>query len=168
MTKQIIFGNIEDNGSKGTVEKYHNEKIVFETTPHLTISNEVTYSNVTLDGSFIAKSFHARSDQRLKENIDVLQNSLSLVKKMDGKQYNFKDNKNKTSYGFIAQEIEQVLPDLVQSDVNGIKSISYGEIIPILTNAIKELNAKIEKLENNHPDRTAICNLTTKIESIIA
>jgi hypothetical protein len=146
-SKQIIIGNCESEGSKGTFEKYHAEYTILESTPRFVIEHRSNESDVTLQGNFVATAFHARSDGRLKENINDLQNSLEIVKKLDGKEYNFKDRSRK-SYGFIAQEIEQILPDIVDNDKNGIKSISYGDIIPILSNAIKELNNKIDLLEN--------------------
>lgn len=146
-SKQIIIGNCNQEGSKGTVEKYNSEYTILESTPRFIIEHKGNESDVTLQGNFIATSFHARSDKRLKENIEYLKNSLDIVKQLDGKEYNFKDRSNKKNYGFIAQDIERILPDIVDDDKDGIKSISYGDIIPILSNAIKELNKKIENLE---------------------
>lgn len=149
-SKQLLIGNINegdnDIGSKGTFEKYHSEHVVLESTPRLTIVNFPCESDVTLEGKFIATAFHARSDQRLKENIVDIENPLDIVNQIDGKCYNFKNTKTKTSYGFIAQEIEEILPDIVDNDREGLKSISYGEIIPILSNAIKELDKKVNDL----------------------
>lgn len=164
MSKQILIANVNNIGSRGTVEKYVNENTIFESTPKLTIADVGQTSDVTLQGTFIATAFHARSDRRLKENVADLKNSLDIVKQLDPKEYNFIDSTNKKSYGFIAQEIEQILPDLVADDANGVKSISYGEIIPILTNAIKELNAKITQLEQNSNEKNTIENLRDQIE----
>ena len=54
---------------------------------------------------------------------------------------------SKTHYGFIAQELEQVLPDVVETDKNGMKSVDYIAVIPILVNAVNELNARNQELE---------------------
>ena len=69
MSKQLLIANVNQIGSKGTVEKYTNENTIFESTPKLTIVDIGQTSEVTLQGTFIATAFHARSDRRLKENI---------------------------------------------------------------------------------------------------
>lgn len=152
ISKQIIIGNIKnDTGSKGTIEKYHAESIIIESSNSLTYKDPSQTADgdgaeVILDGDFIAHTFRARSDARLKENISNIEDSLSIVNKLNAKKYNFK-SKTKESYGFIAQDMETILPDLVEDDVNGIKTISYGEIIPILSEAIKDLNSKVIELD---------------------
>lgn len=151
-TKQLIMGHIPENtGSLGTFEKYHAESVIMETTPNLIYNqhicdNEIS-TEVVLEGDFVAHSFRARSDKRLKENIQNIDNSLNIIQQLSAKKYNFKNTKNKESYGFIAQDMEEVLPDLVQKDDAGMRTISYGEIIPILSEAVKTLDEKVRDLE---------------------
>ena len=162
-SKQIMMGNIPSHiGSKGTVEKYHSESVVMESTPNLTYTenicdsnNEITITEVVLEGDFIAHSFRARSDKRLKENITDITDSLDIINQLNAKKYNFKNSKSKESFGFIAQEMEEILPDLVEKDRNGIRTISYGEIIPILSDAVKTLDRKIQDLEAKTPKRSS-------------
>jgi len=81
----------------------------------------------------------AYSDERLKENIKTIPNALETVKKLRGVSFNRKDFTGK-GIGVIAQEIEQVLPEVV---VDGdYKSVSYGNIVGLLIEAIKELANK--------------------------
>jgi len=81
----------------------------------------------------------AYSDERLKENIKTIPNALETVKKLRGVSFNRKDFAGK-GIGVIAQEIEQVLPEVV---VEGeYKSVSYGNIVGLLIEAIKELADK--------------------------
>ena len=54
----------------------------------------------------------------------------------------------KLRYGFIAQEVEQVMPELVERDADGMLSVDYIAVIPILVNAVNELSARNEQLEN--------------------
>ena len=54
---------------------------------------------------------------------------------------------NPKEIGFISQEVEQILPDIVAIDEDGQKLLNYTAIIPILTAAIQELNARVEALE---------------------
>ena len=56
-------------------------------------------------------------------------------------------NNNKPSIGVIAQDIEKVLPEVVETNSNGLKSVSYGNIVGVLIEAIKEQQVRIEELE---------------------
>ena len=81
----------------------------------------------------------AYSDERLKENIKTIPNALETVKRLRGVCFDRKDFNGK-GIGVIAQEIEQVLPEVV---VEGeYKSVSYGNIVGLLIEAIKELEKK--------------------------
>ena len=55
---------------------------------------------------------------------------------------------NKPSLGLIAQEVEEVIPELVETGADGTKTLSYGNIIGVLIEAIKEQQIRIEELEN--------------------
>lgn len=92
----------------------------------------------------------AFSDIRLKENIEVIPNALEKVCTLRGVTYNRTDltNKNRQS-GVIAQEVEKVLPEVVQTNEEGIKSVAYGNLVGLLIESIKELKARVEELENN-------------------
>ena len=81
----------------------------------------------------------AYSDERLKENIKTIPNALETVKKLRGVTFDRKDFAGK-GIGVIAQEVEQILPEVV---VDGeYKSVSYGNIVGLLIEAIKELEKK--------------------------
>lgn len=81
----------------------------------------------------------AYSDERLKDNIETIPNALETLKKLRGVSFDRKDFAGK-GIGVIAQEVEQVLPEVV---VDGeYKSVSYGNIVGLLIEAIKELEKK--------------------------
>ena len=81
----------------------------------------------------------AYSDERLKENIKTIPNALETVKKLRGVLFDRKDFTGK-GIGVIAQEVEEILPEVV---VDGeYKSVSYGNIVGLLIEAIKELEKK--------------------------
>ena len=81
----------------------------------------------------------AYSDERLKENIKTIPNALETVKKLRGVSFDRKDFSSK-GIGVVAQEVEQILPEVV---VDGeYKSVSYGNIVGLLIEAIKELEKK--------------------------
>jgi hypothetical protein len=94
------------------------------------------------------------SDERLKENIQPIENALQKVNQISGNTYDWKEGYDEVhshkgnDVGVIAQEIEQILPQIVTNRDNGYKAVQYEKIIPLLIQAIKELSVKIEVLEN--------------------
>ena len=97
------------------------------------------------------------SDKRLKENIKPLDNALDKVAKISGVEFDWKPltkEEKKTIHGneghdvgVIAQEIEEVLPEVVQTRDTGYKAVKYEKIVPLLIEAIKELKEEIEELK---------------------
>lgn len=93
------------------------------------------------------KSFEAFSDKRLKKNIQQILNPLSIIDKLQGVKFDWKDD-NQASSGVIAQEIEQVIPEAVSDETKTkYKSVNYSCIIPYLIESIKELHKRVTKLE---------------------
>jgi len=96
-------------------------------------------------------SISGLSDITLKENIKPLETGLDDVMKLKPKRFDWKNGDGKNIAGFIAQEVEQVLPDLVSeskyTDEETKKSLKMGDMIPTLVKAIQELKAEIEILK---------------------
>lgn len=89
-----------------------------------------------------ANSFISSSDVRLKKNIlNIGREALSIVNSLQGVLFTYKDT-NENSAGFIAQDLERVLPDLVYEDERGYKAINYIGIIAYLVEAIKALDSR--------------------------
>ena len=88
----------------------------------------------------------AFSDIRVKENVKTLENSLSKVNNLRGVEFNKIGNNNK-SIGVIAQEIEKILPEVVHTDNEGMKSVAYGNITGLLIEAVKELSKEVQELK---------------------
>ena len=115
-------------------------------------NNEVEFDsagNIVADGNITAYS-----DERLKDNIETIENGLDKVTQLRGVSYS-KDNKK--SIGVIAQEVEKVLPEVVitGNTEDKFKSVDYGRLTAVLIEAIKEqqeqietLTAKVKKLED--------------------
>jgi hypothetical protein len=107
-------------------------------------TSKLTYNPST--GTLTAVDLNATSDINLKENIHTVKNALDTVNFLRGVSFDWKEN-GKSSYGVIAQELEEVLPELVN---NGeVKSVNYNGIIGVLIEAIKELKKEIEDLKNS-------------------
>jgi len=92
----------------------------------------------------------AFSDVILKDDINTIDNALDRVQGMRGVFFNRKDANSGRQTGVIAQEVEPFLPEVVREtkDENKIKSVAYGNMVGVLIEAIKELNAKIEELQH--------------------
>ena len=94
--------------------------------------------------------FTATSDERLKENIEDVSGCLDIVMALKPSSYTLKESQSDVPYGFIAQNVETVLPEFVSEDDNGWKQISDGltsGYMAVLTKAIQELSAEVEKLK---------------------
>ena len=89
----------------------------------------------------------AFSDVRVKENIKTIKSSLDKVSKLRGVEFN-KIGEDEKSIGVIAQEIEKVIPEVVKTDDEGMKSVAYGNISGLLIEAIKELKAEVDLLKS--------------------
>lgn len=121
-----FYGNATQNGWKNS----SNAAMVYWDTS----GNFTAAANIT-----------AYSDAKLKTNVQTIQEALSLVSRMRGVFYDRIDD-GAHGVGVIAQEMQEVLPQVViQND--GVLSVAYGNIVGVLIEAVKELSAKVERLE---------------------
>lgn len=88
----------------------------------------------------------AYSDARVKENVETIDGALDKVMKMRGVSYN-KIGEQEKKVGVIAQEILEVLPEVVSQDESGTYSVAYGNIVSVLIEAIKEQQKQIDELK---------------------
>ena len=106
---------------------------------------------LTVSGDLVA--YGSPSDISLKENIKPIENALDKVEKLQGVTFDWKEKQEdildiKEDIGFIAQDVQKVLPELVKENDNGKLSLRHQGIVPVLLEAIKELSNKIKVLEN--------------------
>jgi hypothetical protein len=105
----------------------------------------ISCANVTATFTVEAADFNSTSDENLKSNIETVQNPLDTLHQLRGVTFDWKTT-NKPSVGVIAQEIEQVLPQLVNEGEH--KSVNYNGLIGVLIEAVKELSAEVEDLKS--------------------
>ena len=87
------------------------------------------------------------SDERWKDNIQTIDNPLEKVQQLRGVTYEWKDSGERT-YGLIAQEVEKVLPELVNTDEDGYKGVGYQNMVSILIEGpVKEQQTQIDALK---------------------
>lgn len=96
-----------------------------------------------------AQSWSAYSDLRLKNITNNITNALLDIDKINPIRYTLKnDESQRQRIGLIAQEVQEIAPEVVDVDEKGFLSIRYTELIPLLIQSIKELKAEIEQLKN--------------------
>ena len=127
----------------------NNGVITSNGTSGATVESKLTF-NTDLrveDGDVVA--FYS-SDKRLKDNITPITNPISKIMKING--YTFDWNKKQDTYnghdvGVIAQEVEKVLPEVVETRENGYKAVKYDKMVPLLIEAIKDQQKQINELK---------------------
>ena len=111
-------------------------------TAYISNTNAVSYNANT--GALTAVSVVSSSDERLKSDIATLTNAIQTVENLRGVSYL---RNGRPEIGVIAQEVEKVLPMLVQEDPEGYKSVAYGNMVGLLIEAVKELSAEVKALK---------------------
>ena len=106
----------------------------------------VTFAGTLASGAITSSGdVTAFSDMRIKHDIETIEGALGKVSDMRGVY--FKRNNGEAGTGVIAQEIENILPEVVKD--GEYKSVAYGNMVGILIEAIKELKAEVEKLKES-------------------
>jgi hypothetical protein len=121
-----------NNGGTSTMRLYAGSTL------NTTFSND----DITVQGDVTSLS-----DARTKENILTVENASDLVSQLRGVWYHKIDDPNR-KVGVIAQEVEEVLPEVVKTDDNGMKSVDYGKMVGVLIEAIKDLQQEVESLKS--------------------
>jgi len=133
------FGSLTSNGSSLIIKS--------GTTTAATFSGaNVTFAGTLASGAITSSGdVTAFSDMRIKHDIETIEGALDKVSDMRGVY--FKRNNGEAGTGVIAQEVENILPEVVKD--GEYKSVAYGNMVGILIEAIKELKAEVEKLKES-------------------
>lgn len=110
-----------------------------------TLDGKANLSGATFSGGVTAPSFTVSSDRRIKKDITDLMYTGDIVERLRPVRYTLIAS-NVPTYGFIAQEVEELIPEAVVEH-NGVKSIDYAPIVAFLTEKIQDLIARVEELE---------------------
>lgn len=120
---------------------YNDGNIVIGTdnpTSKLTVQGDILVSGVTT-----STDFNSASDIKLKENIQPIENPIDKILQINGVSFNWKED-GRSSMGVIAQEVEQIFPELVNTAE--YKSVNYNGLIGVLIEVVKELKQEINEL----------------------
>lgn len=128
-----------------------------ETGTGLTVVGQMTHSELDANFSGFTKgtdghnltinSITESSDRRLKENIKIIENPIEKVKQLEGVTYNKIKTPEFKETGLIAQDVEAVLPEAVNSSDDGMLAIAYPRLVGLLVEAIKEQQIQIDELK---------------------
>lgn len=121
------------------------------------------------------------SDKRYKENISTVENALDKVMALEGVTYNFKNkeingfdfgkSKGEKYMGFIAQDLEKVLPAAVRTDENGYYTVNYDGVTPVVVEAIKEQQIIIKDqqklIDRQESEITSLEERLNRLETLV-
>ncbi|MCD4657931.1 MAG: tail fiber domain-containing protein [Planctomycetes bacterium] len=135
--------------------------VMFVGRSSLGVNTENPNPNYALDvsGRAYLRYGYSSSDIRFKKNVRTLDNALDKVLKLNGCFFDWRTNEyadknfnRDTDIGFIAQEVEKIIPELVSTDTEGYKSLFYPQFTALLIEATKEQQKLIEKLSSEQTD----------------
>ena len=110
-----------------------------------TITDVFIQKNLTVEGAILNPS-----DVTLKKNIKNISDSEILS--LNPVEFNFKsDESQEKHFGFIAQDMEKIFPDLVSDEQMGYKTVNYIELIPLMLSKMKQMQAEIDSLKAKLP-----------------
>jgi len=109
------------------------------------VGTTVPSSTLQVSGTITCTDVNSTSDVKLKENIHQIKDPLDKVMKINGVGFRWKENKNE-SIGVIAQDIEEVIPEVVKNS-GDMKTVNYNGLIGVLIEAVKEQQYQIEELK---------------------
>ena len=118
-------------------------------------SNPSVALHVTGEGYFTSNiTAYYSSDITLKDNVRPIESAIFKVQQIRGVEFDWNEKAGKIEQekghdvGLIAQEVEKVLPEVIQIREDGIKAVAYEKVVPLLVEAIKEQQTLIEDLSN--------------------
>ena len=146
----FLRSNANDTAS-GIITLSNDEASTNKTTGALVVTGGVGISGaLNVGGDVVA---YASSDERLKDNIELISNPIEKVQSLKGVTWNWNDNADELqqslpNVGVIAQDVEKVLPELVTDRDNGYKGVDYAKLTGLLIEAIKEQQKQIDDLKS--------------------
>jgi len=132
--QNLVLAHYNSTGSPIAIEFYRNSTVV---------------GNITKSSS--GTTYNTTSDRRLKDNIEPIADGTEKLMAMKPVTHTWKADPNtgETVHGFIAQEMQEIVPEAVSGDPDGeeMMSMDYGRITPVLVAALQDAHKKIEALE---------------------
>jgi hypothetical protein len=116
------------------------------TTGNVGIGQSTPTEKLEVNGNVKATAFLYTSDRRLKTHIEPIESASDKICRLDGVSFDWANGSGRT-YGFIAQDVEQVFPELVKTDAQGYRSVQYGNLVAPLVEAFKEQRRELASVK---------------------
>jgi len=153
------IGLASTTGNLLTITNNSDNRVLTATGSSTSINGE---TGLTYDGSTLAVTgaitatgdvtAYSSSDRRLKDNINPIPDALNKVMSISGVEFDWNEKADSVNtghdFGVIAQEILDILPEAVKQRDTGYLAVRYDRIIPLLVEAVKELNKEIKELKS--------------------
>lgn len=151
--KEYVDSQVGGNTNAETINTADNQDAVAYSLPFVsatgvgvsmyTDATQLNYNPST--GLLVAQDFNSLSDIRYKENVETIDSALAKVRELRGVEFDWKNTPG-SSVGVIAQEVQEVYPQLVTEGEDKI-TVNYNGLTGLLIQAVKELSARVEELE---------------------
>jgi hypothetical protein len=112
--------------------------------------------SIKVNGDVTATSHLTYSDARLKQDVEEVSGALDMVSRMHPVYYNWNNgseaiNPGHKEIGFLAQEVESIIPNVVHTKADGefsdLKGVAYDRLVALLVSAVKELKSEVDSLK---------------------
>ena len=143
--------NARDTGSNyGIYVDFQSRSSLFDS-PDVVGSGFGVYSTAKIASEKDIIAF-VSSDERLKTNIKPVDDSLNKIIKLNGVSFEWKNGyddrvQNKTNLGVIAQDVQEVIPEIVKERKDGYLAVQYDQLVPVLIEAVKDQQKQIDELK---------------------
>ena len=114
----------------------------------INLGQSTPQTTLDVNGIIYAQNIVTYSDQRLKENFEYANFDLDLLTNLRTQRFEWKAD-HRQDFGLIAQQVEAILPECVETDYNGYKLVSYQKLVPVAFDLIYNLACKVSTLENH-------------------
>ena len=108
--------------------------------------SNVTFGTINCSSLTATGNVTAYSDATLKKDVSTINDALGMVGKLRGVTYKWISNEQE-DIGVIAQEVEEVIPEVIKETEDGIKTVDYARLVSVLINAVNELKAEVDELK---------------------
>ena len=113
----------------------------------LPLTGGIVSGDLTVTNNLSAGTITETSARKYKEDISTIDNSLDILQELNGVHYRWKESQVK-DIGFIADDVLEILPELVTLKDGEIEGMNYGKLTAVLVNGVKELTQRVKYLEN--------------------
>ena len=153
LPSNIVSGSSIASSAQGQVALTTNGVAATAVDLGLQTSDSPSFAGLTINGQITSTGdiiAYYSSDERLKDNIEIIADPISKVKQIRGVSWDWNELTDLEGHdvGVIAQELEQVLPELVVERTNGYKAVRYEKIVALLIEAIKDQQSQIDELKS--------------------